>query len=111
MKLNICQVLKCKKLESPDHIGTLCKKHSEILESDQYQTYGICRHPFQYKETNEKNNVWEHGIEHVRGIKLELINSWIKDEEFRLRTFKELVRQSEEKLADHKKTRNSRYHK
>lgn len=98
-------------MESPDHIGTLCKKHSEILEKSNFQTYGIGGHPFLYKKTNEKNNVWENGCEHVRGFKVDMVNRWIKDEEFRLRTFKELVRQSEEKLADHKKTRNSRYHK
>ena len=80
-----------------------------MLEKSNFQTYGIERHPFTYKKTNEKNNVWEDGIEQVRGFKVDMVNSWIKHEETTLKIFKDLVKKSEEKVADHIKTKNSRY--
>ena len=117
MKLNVCQVLKCKKLESPDHVNTYCKKHAELLEKWQKQR-GWEYNPFEHKEINEKNSVWSNGVETVRGIKVSQLNHWIKMKEEKKKKYQdmiELVQEQikilDEKIADDKRTRNARWHK
>jgi len=111
----ICQELRCKKQESKDHIGTLCKKHAEILEK--YRKYrGSDYDPFEYKVINEKNCVWENGMENIRAIQIPMINIWIKDKESRKKTLQDMesiIREEIEeingKLDKYEKMKNSRY--
>jgi|APSaa5957512493_1039668.scaffolds.fasta_scaffold260669_1 hypothetical protein len=114
--MTICQVLKCARKESKDHVGTLCKKHAEIMERTQYHTYGINNHPFRYKETNEKNNVWKDGCESVRSIQTPMINTWIKTTERKLKAIEDTIKlltieleKYDDKLKDLVKTKNMRF--
>ena len=116
-KLNICQVLKCKKLESPDHVNTYCKKHAEQLEKWQKQR-GYQYSPYEHKEINEKNNVWSNGVETVRGIRVSQLNIWIKMKEEKKKTLEamielinEQIKDIDKKIADDKRTKNARWHK
>ena len=117
MKLNICQELKCKKLESPDHVNTYCKKHAEQLEKWQKQR-GYEYNPFEHKEINEKNNVWSDGVETVRSIRTSQLNHWIKMKEDKKETFEKMLKVIQEQIdmvdraiADDKRTKNARWHK
>lgn len=86
------------------------------MELNNNATYGIYRHPFVYKKTNEKNNVWENGIENVRAIPTIQINRWLKDQKEKKKTFEEMLKviqeqieEKNEKIADLEKTKNMRY--
>lgn len=115
MKLNICQVLRCKKLESPDHPYTLCLRHFEILEKYQSQR-GFDNSPFEYKSINEKNNVWDNGVEHVRSISTSHLNRSLKFQKEKKTTFEKMltviqeqIEKKNEEIADIERTKNMRY--
>lgn len=119
----ICQELRCKKQESEDHVGTLCKFHAEKLEKWQSQR-GTEYDPFEYKKINgeskwNKNKcVWENGIENVRAIQIPMINNWIKNKESKKKTFQEMadiinaeIEKIDGKLEEYEKMKNMRYSK
>jgi hypothetical protein len=115
MKLNVCQVLKCKKLESPDHPYTLCERHFKILEKYQKQR-GFDNSPFEYKSINEKNNVWDNGVENVRSIPTSQINLWLKHQKEKKETFEKMlaviqeqIDNNNEKITDLERTKNMRF--
>ena len=115
LKLNICQEIKCKNLESEKHVGTLCKKHYEKREK---HLNNIGFDPLEYKTLNQKNCVWENGCEHVRSIKASMINNWIARDHNRknmlqamLKEINDQIELLDEKILDNQKIRNSRYHK
>lgn len=115
MKLNVCQVLKCKKLESPDHINTYCKKHAEQLEKWQ-KMRGWEYNPYEHKSINEKNNVWDNGVEHQRSISTSQINLWLKHQKEKKETFEKMlaviqeqIDNNNEKIADLERTKNMRF--
>jgi len=111
----ICQEINCKKQQSRKHYGTLCKTHAEKLEKWQKQR-GDEYDPFEYKIINEKNNVWENGIEHVRSIPTSHINDSIKRKEKVKQTFLDMqkvindnIEKIDREIEDLMKTKNSRY--
>jgi hypothetical protein len=113
MKLNICQELNCKKLESKDHVGTLCKKHAEIVEHREHY-YGF--DPLKYKTTNEKNNVWENGVENVRSIPTSFLNDRIKKDKKQREEYESMIKLINEqieiinnRIKDNERTKNMRY--
>lgn len=117
----ICQELKCKKKESKDHIGTLCKFHAKKLERAMGYIDGthvgyIGYDPLKYKTINKKNCVWEKGIEHVRAIPTSSINEWLANDKAKRKTLDEMlkliqeqIQENEKRFEDHQKTKNSRY--
>ena len=112
----ICQVLNCKRKANKDHVGTLCKKHGKIYEK--IAPMSIYEDPFKYKTINEKGKVWTGGYECVRAIPTSTVNEWIKIETKKIDALRETIKiiQSQienhtDKLNDHKKTKNMRYHR
>jgi len=119
--MTICQELKCKKQEAKDLPDTLCKFHYEKLEKSQdWQNFGVNAYPnvMKFKTTNENNNVWENGCEHVRSIPTNEVKRWIKNSMQRKNAILEAIKilnedleKIEEKILDQQKTLNSRYTK
>lgn len=115
-KLNVCQELNCKKKESKDDYGTLCKFHAKKREKyDNPTSFFYQGKPLKYKTINKKNSVWENGVEHVRSIPTSMINQWLANDKAKRKTLDEMIKliqeqikENEKRFEDHQKTKNSR---
>lgn len=120
--MTICQELRCKKQESKDDIGTLCKFHAEKLDKQEFpESFGFAGRRYTigslmtFKTINKKNAVWEDGHEHIRSIPTSTVNAWItntikkkKTLEDMLKLVQEQMKVTDEELEKHQKTKNSR---